>query len=138
MVADTHRVDALPEAEFFNRLARRTGCGLLLDVNNAYVACVNRGADAATFLAALPLQAVGEIHLAGFARDTDAAGAPLLIDDHGSAVDAAVWGLYRQVIALLGPRPTLVEWDHEVPPWPLLLAEARQAQRVLDGCREYA
>ena len=121
------------EAQFLGEVVARTGCGLLLDLNNAHVGCVNRGADARAFLRALPLHAVAEIHLAGFARDADAAGAPLLIDDHGSAVDPAVWALYRHVIERLGPVPTLVEWDNEVPAWPVLLAQAGAAQRLLDG-----
>jgi hypothetical protein len=122
------------EAQFLSEVVARTGCGLLLDVNNAYVACTNRGADAAAFLDALPLQAVGEIHLAGFARDRDGDGASLLIDDHGSAVDAAVWPLYRRVLARIGARPTLIEWDRDVPAWSVLLHEAQQAQEMLDAC----
>lgn len=124
----------LGEAQFLSELVARTGCGLLLDVNNAHVACTNRGDDAAGFLDALPLEAVGEIHLAGFARDVGAGGAPLLIDDHGRAIDAAVWSLYRRVLARGGPRPTLVEWDRDVPAWPVLLREAQQAQQLLDAC----
>lgn len=85
------------------------------------------------FIDALPLDAVGEIHLAGFARDTDAGGAPLLIDSHGSPVDEAVWALYQQVIDRLGPTPTLIEWDNDVPAFPNLLAQARRAQRVMAG-----
>lgn len=122
----------LAEAQFLSEVVARTGCGLLLDVNNAYVSAVNRGADAWDFLSALPLHAVGEIHLAGFACDRDADGAPLLIDDHGGAVDAAVWSLYRRVIDRTGPLPTLVEWDNAVPAWPVLRDEALGAQRVLD------
>jgi uncharacterized protein (UPF0276 family) len=120
------------EAQFLSEVVARTGCGLLLDVNNLYVACTNRGEDAHAWLDAVPLQAVGEIHLAGFARDSDAAGAPLLIDDHGSAVDAAVWGLYDAVLERCGPRPTLIEWDNAVPAWPVLQAEALRAQARLE------
>lgn len=123
----------LTEAQFLREVVARTGCGLLLDVNNAHVACVNRGQDAMPFIDALPLDAVGEIHLAGFARDTDAGGAPLLIDSHGSPVDEAVWALYQQVIDRLGPTPTLIEWDNDVPAFPNLLAQARRAQRVMAG-----
>jgi uncharacterized protein (UPF0276 family) len=125
----------LAEAQFLSEVVARTGCGLLLDVNNAYVSAVNRGADAWDFIAALPLHAVGEIHLAGFACDWDADGAPLLIDDHGGAVDAAVWSLYRRVIDRTGALPTLVEWDNDVPAWPVLRDEALKAQRILDDCR---
>jgi uncharacterized protein (UPF0276 family) len=126
---------SLGEAQFLSEVVARTGCGLLLDVNNAHVACSNRGGDALDYLAALPLQAVGEIHLAGFARDTDATGAALLIDDHGSAVDAAVWSLYRHVLARTGPVATLLEWDNQVPDWPVLRDEALKAQRLLAQCQ---
>jgi uncharacterized protein (UPF0276 family) len=83
------------------------------------------------FIDALPLHAVGEIHLAGFAQDTDAGGSPLLIDAHGSAVDEAVWTLYRQVIDRVGPKPTLIEWDNDVPAFPVLLSQARLAASVM-------
>lgn len=121
----------MSEAQFLGAIVARTGCGLLLDVNNAHVSCVNRGHDPMAFMEALPLDAVGEIHLAGFAQDTDGDGAPLLIDAHGCAVDEAVWVLYRQVIERLGALPTLIEWDNEVPAFPTLLAQARMAQRIL-------
>ncbi|HRC38111.1 MAG TPA: DUF692 domain-containing protein, partial [Rubrivivax sp.] len=100
------------EAQFLNEVVRRTGCGLLLDVNNAYVNAVNHAGDAAAFIAALPAAAVGEIHLAGFAEDADAAGDRLLIDDHGSPVADTVWSLYAQATARLGPVPTLIERDN--------------------------
>lgn len=124
---------AMTEAQFLGEVVTRTGCGLLLDVNNVHVACVNRGHEPMAFIDALPLHAVGEIHLAGFARDSDADGAPLLIDNHGSPVDDAVWTLYQWVIARLGPTPTLIEWDNDVPALPALLAESGRAQRVLAG-----
>jgi uncharacterized protein len=125
---------SLSEAQFLSEVVARTGCGLLLDVNNVHVACTNRGGDALAFIAALPLDAVGEIHLAGFARDRDGAGAPLLIDDHGSKVDAAVWALYDHVLARTGPIATLIEWDNAVPAWPALRDEALKAQRRLAHC----
>ena len=125
----------LEEAQFLGEVVARTGCGLLLDVNNACVACTNRGADPRAYLEALPLDAVGEIHLAGFARDRDTDGAPLLIDDHGSAVDPTVWALYRHVLERTGPVATLIEWDNAVPAWPLLRDEALRAQALLAGCR---
>lgn len=128
----------LAEAQFLGEVVARTGCGLLLDVNNAHVSAVNRGSDAWSFIAALPLHAVGEIHLAGFARDSDADGAELLVDDHGSRVDAQVWALYRRVIERAGPLPTLVEWDNAVPAWPVLRDEALQAQQILTRSRERA
>jgi uncharacterized protein (UPF0276 family) len=121
----------IDEAQFLGEVVRRTGCGLLLDVNNAYVSAVNHGRDAAAFIASLPLQAVGEIHLAGFAEDRDAAGDRLLIDAHGTPVDAAVWALYEHTLRLAGPRPTLIERDADVPPLAVLCAEAHRAARAL-------
>jgi len=121
----------MSEAQFLREVIGRTGCGLLLDVNNAYVSCVNHARDAAAFIDDLPLDAVGEIHLAGFACDQDAAGAPLLIDHHGSPVDDAVWKLYARVTARIGPTPTLIEWDNDVPPLETLLAQARRAQDLM-------
>ena len=121
----------MDEAGFLQEVVRRTGCGLLLDVNNAYLSCINHGRDPQALIAALPLHAVGEIHLAGFARDQDAAGAPLLIDSHGSPVDEAVWALYEQVVHRLGPLPTLLERDNEVPTLAMLLAEAGRADSLL-------
>jgi uncharacterized protein (UPF0276 family) len=122
----------IPETEFLAEIAARSGCGLLLDVTNVQVACTNRGEDPAAYLARFPLQHVGEIHLAGHHAGRDSSGMPLLIDDHGSRVNERVWQLYDSVIACTGPKPTLVEWDTEVPAWPVLLAEAQQAQAVLD------
>ncbi|GAB3378295.1 MbnB/TglH/ChrH family RiPP precursor modification enzyme [Azotobacter armeniacus] len=121
----------MDEATFIAEVVRRTGCGLLLDVNNAYVSCINHGRDAAAYIAALPLEAVGEIHLAGFAEDLDGAGARLLIDNHGAPVDAAVWALYARLLRQTGPLPTLLERDNDVPPLEVLLAEAGQAERLL-------
>jgi hypothetical protein len=119
------------EAEFIGEVVARTGCGLLLDVNNAYVSCVNHGRDPWAFIEALPLAATGQIHLAGFAHDTDAAGDPLLIDTHGAPVAQAVWDLYRRVLGRVGPTPTLIERDNDIPPLPVLLAEARCAEGML-------
>lgn len=121
----------MDEGQFLRAVLSRTGCGLLLDVNNAYVSSVNHGRDAWKFISALPLGTVGEIHLAGFARDHDAAGAPLLIDNHGAAVDDAVWALYDRVIARLGPVPTLLERDNNIPSLPVLLAEAQRAEDLM-------
>jgi uncharacterized protein (UPF0276 family) len=126
----------LGETEFLREVLRRTGCGLLLDVNNVHVSCTNHGRDALAYLRDLPLQAVGEVHLAGFARDQDAAGAPLLIDSHGSPVDEAVWALYAWVIHRLGPVPTLLERDNDVPALTTLLAEAGRAEAVMTARAE--
>jgi hypothetical protein len=121
----------MSETQFLRELLQRTGCGLLLDVNNVHVCCTNHGRDARAYIDELPLRAVGEVHLAGFARDLDAAGAPLLIDHHGSPVDDTVWQLYEQVLGRLGPVPTLLERDHDVPSLPTLLAEAQRAETLM-------
>ena len=123
----------LTETEFIGEVLRRSGCGLLLDVNNAYVSCVNHGCDPLSYICSLPLAQVGEIHLAGFAREADSLGAPLLIDSHGAPVAQAVWQLYAETLKLTGPVPTLLERDNDIPPFAILLAEARQAQRFLDS-----
>ncbi|MFZ6049288.1 DUF692 domain-containing protein [Pseudomonas sp. CR3202] len=121
----------LDEAEFIAEVVKRTGCGLLLDLNNAYVSCINHNRDVRTYLNALPLHAVGEIHLAGFAEDRDALGARLLIDQHGSAVDAAVWALYSETLQRLGPLPTLIERDNDIPALRILVDEAARADALL-------
>ena len=119
------------EADFLGEVVRRTGCGLLLDVTNAYVSCTNHGRDVLPYLDALPLHAVGQIHLAGFAHDHDALGAPLLIDHHGSAVADTVWALYAGLIQRLGPVPTLLERDNDVPSLATLLVEVERAALLL-------
>ena len=119
------------ETDFLREIARRTGCGLLLDLNNVFVSAVNHGFDPERYLDDFPLAAVGEIHLAGSADDTDDAGLPLLIDAHNSPVRDAVWSLYSATIRRLGPTPTLIEWDNDVPAWPTLFSEARRAERVI-------
>jgi uncharacterized protein (UPF0276 family) len=120
----------IPEVEFLNTLARRTGCGLLCDVNNVYVSCRNLGGDAAAYLDAVDPAAVGEIHLAGHAVN-DADGHTVLIDDHGSRVAEAVWSLYDHALARFGLVPTLVEWDTDVPSLAVLLEEAARAGAML-------
>ena len=125
----------LDEASFIGEVVRRTGCGLLLDINNIYVSCINHHWDAQAYLRALPLDAVGEIHLAGFAEDRDAAGDRLLIDNHGAPVDDAVWRLYQDALQLIGPCPTLLERDNAVPALAVLVEEAQRAQALLDACR---
>ncbi|KAB2932142.1 MAG: DUF692 domain-containing protein [Candidatus Contendobacter sp.] len=125
----------LDEAAFITEIVRRTGCGLLLDINNAHVSGVNHRRDPQAYIAALPLAEVGEIHLAGFAEDRDAAGAPLLIDTHGSPVAAAVWDLYAFALERLGPTPTLIERDNNIPPLVVLIAEARCAERWIESVR---
>lgn len=119
------------EQDFIREVVLRSGCGLLLDVNNLYVSCVNHGRDCHAYLQGLPLEQVGEIHLAGFHREADSSGAPLLIDSHSAPVDSAVWCLYREVLAKIGPMPTLLEWDHHLPDWNTLRAEARHIDAEL-------
>jgi uncharacterized protein len=119
------------ETDFLSEIVRRTGCGLLLDVNNVFVSAANHGFDPYRHLAGFPFAAVGEIHLAGYADDSDDAGLPLLIDAHDSPVREAVLALYREAVRRLGPTPTLVEWDNDLPAWPTLLGEARRAERAM-------
>lgn len=121
----------IDEAQFIREVIRRTGCGLLLDVNNVYVSCINHQRDPLAYLDSLPLHAVGEIHLAGFAEDSDSLGDRLLIDDHGAPIDQAVWALYQQALERTGPMATLIERDNQVPAFNVLLAEARQADELL-------
>jgi uncharacterized protein (UPF0276 family) len=125
--------DVLAEPEFFARLCARTGCGLLLDLNNLMVNALNAGSGDAlercrAFVEAIPVDAVGEIHLAGYA---DAHG--LLIDDHGSRIRADVWTLFDAAVRRIGPRPTLIEWDTGLPAFDVLLAEANHAARIVDA-----
>ncbi|MDX9679178.1 MULTISPECIES: DUF692 domain-containing protein [Pseudomonas] len=121
----------IDEADFIAEVIRRSGCGLLLDVNNVYVSCVNHQRDPLAYLDTLPLHRVGEIHLAGFAEDSDSLGDRLLIDDHGAPIDQAVWNLYRQVLQRTGPVATLIERDNQVPAFAVLLVEAQQADALL-------
>ena len=121
----------MDEVTFLSEIARRTGCGLLLDVNNVFVSATNQGWDARAYVDAFPLDAVGEIHMGGHDEDQDDHGRPLLIDSHGRAVIDPVWTLYAHTIARGGPRPTLIEWDNDVPPLPALLAEAARASTIL-------
>jgi uncharacterized protein (UPF0276 family) len=122
---------SMSELEFIIEVLKRTGCGLLLDVNNAYVSCTNHRRDLQGYIDALPLSRVGEIHLAGFAEDSDSAGARLLIDAHGTPVAAAVWNLYRYALERTGPVATLIEWDNDVPPFERLVEEAGRAEVCL-------
>jgi uncharacterized protein (UPF0276 family) len=128
----------IPETAFLAELTRVTGCGLLLDVNNVFVSARNHGADPRAYLAEFPLHLVGEIHLAGFHETADDAGAPLLIDSHGAPVAADVRALFDMTIARAGALPTLIEWDNDVPAWPVLRDEALAAQAALDLCARNA
>lgn len=122
----------IEETDFLAELARRTGCGLLLDVNNVFVAATNHHMDPRAYLARFPVQQVREIHLSGHSETVDDAGAPLLIDSHDTPVKDPVWSLYEELIARTGPIATLVEWDNDVPQWAILRAEAEAAGRILE------
>jgi uncharacterized protein (UPF0276 family) len=121
----------MPEVEFLAEVSKRTGCGLLLDVNNVFVSARNGGTSPLSYLESFPLERVKEIHLGGHHEEADGAGAPLLIDAHGSPIADAVWALYAQVIDRAGPLPTLIEWDNHVPDWPTLCGQALSAQNIL-------
>jgi hypothetical protein len=124
----------MPESTFVAELVRRSGCGLLLDVNNVYVNSVNHGFDPSSYLRAMPHGSVREIHLAGFTRK-EHLPVPLLIDSHSRPVADAVWSLYEEALALCGPQPTLIEWDQDIPGLEVLLAEAGRAEERLHACR---
>jgi uncharacterized protein (UPF0276 family) len=125
-----YRHSTIPEWEFLATVAERTGAGILLDINNVFVSAFNHGFDADTYLKAIPADRVGEIHLAGHTRKQFDDG-ELLIDDHASPVCDQVWSLYRRALRLLGPKPTLIEWDAELPPLPDLVDQARLARDCL-------
>lgn len=119
------------EPDFLRELVHRTGCGLLLDVNNVFVSATNLGFAPQGYIDAFPLEAVGEVHLGGHDADADDHGAPLLIDSHGRAVADPVWALLDHTLTRMGPRPVLIEWDNDVPESPVLAAEAARAATAL-------
>ncbi|WP_187430473.1 hypothetical protein ROLI_006370 [Roseobacter fucihabitans] len=119
------------ETDFLSELVRRTGCGLLLDVNNVFISATNLGLSVQSYIDAFPLHAVGEIHVGGHDEDMDDQGAPLLIDSHAKPVVDPVWALLNYTLANAGPRPVLVEWDTDVPDWPTLRKEATRASHAL-------
>ncbi len=121
----------MSEAEFLARLVQRTDCGLLVDVNNAYVSACNLGGDAGAYLAALPAEAIGEIHLAGHSPDAGVPSGGLLIDTHAAPVCDVVWQLYADLLARIGPRPTLIERDDNLPAFDVLLEEREHAAALL-------
>jgi len=129
---------SMDEPTFLNEVVRRTGCGLLLDVNNAYVCSVNHQRDAKAYLRALPLSEVGEIHLAGFAQQRDGNGDLLLIDSHGTPVASAVWDLYETTLGLTGAVATLIERDNDIPSWPVLFDQAMVSERKLRALPDLA
>jgi uncharacterized protein (UPF0276 family) len=126
----------MSEPEFLAELARRSGCGLLLDINNIHVTARNLRREPRDWLA-LPAAAITQYHLAGHSVN-DADGEPILIDDHGSPVDDAVWALFDEFVRCFGPRPTLIEWDTDIPALPVLLDEARRAERALLAAGDHA
>jgi len=119
------------EVEFLTQIVERTGCGLLLDVNNVFVSAINQQTDPTSYINSFPMSHVGEIHLGGHDEDQDEQGAALLIDSHGRAVVDPVWALYAHTISVAGPKPTLIEWDNDIPEWPILAAEAARAETIL-------
>lgn len=122
----------MSETDFIHLIAQRTGCGLLLDVNNAFVSAVNHGYSPLEYLSKFSLSAVGEIHLAGHTERSDDEGDPLLIDSHDGPVANKVWKLYELVIRRCGPVPTLIEWDNKIPDWTVLKAEAAAARAIIN------
>jgi uncharacterized protein len=127
-----YRHSTIPEWEFLAAIAARTGCGILCDVNNIYVSSFNHGWDPSTYLAALPVAAIGEIHLAGHTVRQLDNGHTLRIDDHSARVADEVWTLYEEALAWFGARPTLIEWDNNVPALEVLLGEATRAETLLE------
>ena len=125
----------LTEIEFLTEVAARTGCGLLLDVNNGFVSATNLDLDPRAYIDAFPTHLVGEIHLGGHDEDEDEHGRPLLIDSHGREIVDPVWALYDYTLKKAGPKPTLIEWDNDVPDWPVLEAEAARAATALAGIK---
>ncbi|MBT4769105.1 MAG: DUF692 domain-containing protein [Rhodospirillaceae bacterium] len=123
--------EEIDEVAFLIALAEQTGCGILFDVNNLYVSSENTGLDMAAYLAALSPEIIGEIHLAGHKRETSSGG-DILIDDHGSKVRQAVWDLYSRAIERLGPVPTLIEWDTDIPELEVLVSEAAKARAIIE------
>jgi uncharacterized protein len=125
------------EPQFLAELTRRTGCGVLLDINNLYVSAQNKGWSPigvlALYLSLIPDKAIGEIHLAGHTIHTTQSGTDAYIDDHGTPVISQIWELFEQAVAVLGPIPTLIEWDTNIPPLELLEVEAATAQYILDN-----
>ena len=131
----TFAESAWSEFEFMKEVARSTGCGLLFDVNNVYISATNHGYSPEAYIDAYPLEYVQEIHLAGHASDRDDNGNPLLIDAHDRPVCSDVWTLYRRTLTRTGPLPSLIEWDNEVPDWPVLESEAAIAEQILGSNR---
>lgn len=133
-----YRHSTIPEWEFIATVAARTGCGILCDVNNIFVSANNHGFDARKYLKGLPHERIGEIHLAGHTLRRFADGRAIRIDDHGSRVCTEVWALYEEALRLFGRRPTLIEWDRDVPALAVLLDEAAKAEAIMRSCVPHA
>ena len=121
----------MDETEFLAQIVKRTGCGLLLDVNNVFVSAANLKTSPQAYIDAFPMHAVGELHLGGHDEDEDETGAPLLIDSHGKSIVDPVWALLDYTLARSGPKPLLIEWDNDVPDWNILSAELTRADAAL-------
>ena len=128
----------MAETDYLREIVERTGCGLLLDVNNVFVSATNQNYGPKECLDAFPTEHVGEIHLGGHEEDEDETGAPLLIDAHNNPVVDPVWALYDYALTLTGPAPTLIEWDNDVPPWSELASEANRAAKSLESLHVHA
>jgi uncharacterized protein (UPF0276 family) len=131
------RESTIPEWDFLAAISERSGCGILLDVNNIYVSACNHGFDPIEYLEAIPADRVGEIHLAGHSEQLFESRS-VLVDTHDAPICDGVWELYETTLKLIGPRPTLIEWDSELPPLSVLLAEAGKAQSLIDHADELA
>jgi len=126
--------DEMSETDFISALCAQAGCGLLFDINNVEVTATNVGLDMEAYIDAIDPDSVGEIHLAGHAREQHESG-PLLIDDHGSIVSDVTWRLYERFIQRAGPKPTLIEWDTDIPEYDVLMAEVAKVETILDRFR---
>jgi len=129
---------SMDEIAFLSEIAVRTGCGLLLDVNNVQVSSINHDRDPFDYIDAFPLDRVGEIHLGGHAEETDEVGSRLLIDSHDRLIDPEVWALFARTLHRLGPVPTLIEWDNDVPALDILMGEAERAETILAESRNWS
>ena len=130
----SYRDDEMSETNFISALCKQSGCGLLFDINNVEVTATNVHLDMEAYIDAIDPEIVGQIHLAGHSREEHESG-PLLIDDHGSIVSDVTWALYSRFIARAGPKPTLIEWDTDVPEYDVLMAENTKINAILDQCK---
>jgi uncharacterized protein (UPF0276 family) len=134
----TYTDSDMSEIEFLSQISERTGCGLLLDINNVFVSATNQGYSPKAYIDAYPLHQVGEIHLGGHEEDGDDHGQLLLIDSHSRSIVDPVWELYEYTLKQSGPRPTLIEWDNDIPTWSILSSEMRKADIILTNTQQIA